>query len=200
MNTFSTWIASMLVVAGLVTGGNGVWIFGKAKVAQGLLEIAWQRDGSRPWPWADTKPLAKLRVDGDTIVVLSGASGRTMAFGPGHLDGSALPGEPGNCVISAHRDTHFASLRYVVAGDEISVERPDGVIVHYEVIETKVVDKNDTRVIAPSSDTLLTLITCYPFDTVIPGGPLRWVVVGRVIPSVSEESGRGARSGVPSPA
>jgi sortase A len=181
MNTFSTWTASMLVVAGLITGGNGVWIFGKARVAQGLLEIAWQRDGGKPWPWADTRPLAKLTVEGETVVVLSGASGRTMAFGPGHLDGSALPGEPGNSVITAHRDTHFAALRYVVIGDEISVEQPDGDVIRYEVIATKVVDKTDTRDIGPSSETLLTLVTCYPFDSVIPGGPLRWVVVARAV-------------------
>ena len=34
-----------------------------------------------------------------------------MAFGPGHLSGTPLPGEAGNAVVSGHRDTHFAFLR-----------------------------------------------------------------------------------------
>ena len=183
MNNIMGWTASVLVVAGIITGGNGAWIYGKAHVAQALLEVAWQRHGTKPWPWADTRPIAKLTIDDETIVVLSGASGRTMAFGPGHLDGTAAPGQPGNSVITAHRDTHFAALRYVIAGDEISIERPDGAVVRYEVLDTRVIDQTDTRVLEPSDETRLTLITCYPFDAVIPGGPLRWVVVARKVSS-----------------
>ena len=51
-----------------------------------------------------------------------------MAFGPGHLDGTPRPGEPGNAVVSGHRDTHFAFLRRLREGDAILVERPDGVV------------------------------------------------------------------------
>ena len=166
-----------LFFSGLLLGGQGAWIYGKAKLAQLLLELSWRGGPTRPWPWADTHPVAKLEVGGERIVVLSGASGRTMAFGPGHLDGTALPGTAGNSVITAHRDTHFAALRYVVPGDVVTVERRDGVRVDYVVRDARVVDKNYVSVLRDDGATRLTLITCWPFDAVIPGGPLRYVVV-----------------------
>ena len=69
------------------------------------------RCGTRPG--ADMRPLARLRQPrlDVTQVVLDGASGRVLAFGPGHVTGSALPGVNGNIVISGHRDTHFRWLR-----------------------------------------------------------------------------------------
>ena len=172
---------AMTFIAGIVLGGKGMWIYGKAKLAQLLLQMSWRSALAgkpvKPWPWADTRALAKMEIDGDNMIVLSGASGRTMAFGPGHLDGSALPGESGNCVITAHRDTHFSRLRYVVPGDTIRVQRADRQVIEYEVNATRIVAKDDVSVIAPDARTRLTLITCYPFDSVIPGGPLRYVIV-----------------------
>ena len=55
-------------------------------------------------------------------MVLAGASGRTLAFGPGHVDGTPLPGEHGNAVVSGHRDTHFAFLRDLRCGDVLEVQ------------------------------------------------------------------------------
>lgn len=175
-------LLALSICAGLALAAEGAWIPAKAKLAQVLLGVSWKSGGSvKPWPWADTRAIAKLTIDRDTVIVLSGASGRTMAFGPGHLDGSAMPGDAGNCVITAHRDTHFSALRYVVAGDVLTLERPRGVVSHYEVVDTRVVDKSDTSVLAPTGDERLTLITCYPFNSVIPGGPLRYVVVANRI-------------------
>ena len=65
--------------------------------------------------WRDC---ACRRSDVDELV-LAGASGRTLAWGPGHLDGSAPPGAAGNAVLSAHRDTHFRFLQRVVPGDPL---------------------------------------------------------------------------------
>ena len=111
-----------------------LYIHAKAQVAQ---VAAARRVGpqaratgsaAKPWPWADTHPVARLVApaqDAD-VLVLAGASGRTLAFGPGHLDGSAQPGDRGNAVITAHRDTHFRFLRAIAPGDELVVERADG--------------------------------------------------------------------------
>ena len=178
-----TKIASIvLVIAGVGAVANGAWIHAKATLAQVLLELSW-RTSSKPWPWADTRAVAKLDVGGRSIIVLSGASGRTMAFGPGHLDGSAFPGQPGNCVITAHRDTHFAVLRNVVPGDPITLRTSDGQAATYEVRAAFVAGKNETWVLEDDGSSKLTLITCYPFDTVIPGGPLRYVVVAEPSPT-----------------
>jgi sortase A len=168
----------LLFVTGVALAVQGAWIHVKASLAQALLEMSW-RASIKPWPWADTQALAKLEIGDDTIIVLSGASGRTMAFGPGHVDGTALPGQQGNCVITAHRDTHFAALRDVVAGDRITLRTPAGQSIAYEVKETRIVGKNETWLLQDDGTDRLTLITCYPFDAVLPGGPLRYVVIAQ---------------------
>ena len=42
-----------------------------------------------PWRWADTSPIARLEVPrlGVRRVVLAGATGAVLAFGPGHIHG-----------------------------------------------------------------------------------------------------------------
>jgi len=179
----ATRVAAVLLLVGLVSCAEAVRIPVKARLAQVLLERAWKRTmtgerGVKPWPWADTKPLARLRFesDGSSVIVLSGASGRTMAFGPGHLDGTALPNQQGNCVISAHRDTHFEALREIMPGDGIALTDPSGETVRYRVRKTVVVEERDTSPLRQDHRERLTLITCYPFEAIVPGGPLRFVV------------------------
>jgi sortase A len=49
--------------------------------------------------------------------------------------------------------------------------------VRYRVAATEVVHRKDVRVLMDAGDDRLTLVTCYPFDSAVPGGPLRYVVV-----------------------
>jgi len=176
-------LALALLTASAAFLVRGTWIFAKAQVAQVLLARAWEetRAGGRavkPWPWADTWPVARLTVPrlGVDEIVLAGGNGQAMAFGPGHLNRSATPGSAGNIVVAGHRDTHFRFLRDLRPGDEILIEAVYGVPHRYRVTETAVVDFRDRRPLAVSVEPTLTLITCYPFDAVIPGGPLRYVV------------------------
>ncbi len=175
--------------------GGAAWIHGKAVVAQVLLERSWEasRDGesiatAKPWPWADTAPVARLRLPGHGIdqIVLAGASGRTLAFGPGHLTGTALPGEPGHSVVSAHRDTHFAFLKDVETGDLVELERPDGTAVRYRVTREEIVDSRNARFSDSPGTPVVSLVTCYPFDAVNPSGPLRYVVTAFAIEATPE--------------
>lgn len=177
-------MAVVLLGLGAWQLGHAAYIHAKALLAQQLLQRAWTQTQSgqtrvKPWPWADTYPVARLTLParGVDLIVLAGASGRTLAFGPGHLDGTPLPGTAGNSVLSAHRDTHFAFLRQVRAGDTIQVEGAKGLPVRYVVAETRVVDQRDVSVLQASAGAQLTLVTCYPFDAIRPGGPLRYVVV-----------------------
>jgi sortase A len=111
-------------------------------------------------------------------IVLAGASGRTLAFGPGHLDGTAAPGAPGLSVVSGHRDTHFRFLEDVQLGALIRVERPDGTWQDYRVTQTRVVNVETTRIAQTATGRpRLLLTTCYPFDAIVPGGPLRYLVL-----------------------
>lgn len=169
--------------------GSAGYIQAKAWLAQRLIEGAWAQSletgrPTRPWPWADTWPVARLVVSGraEVLYVLAGASGRTLAFGPGHLDGSAAPGESGNTIVAGHRDTHFAFLRDLAAGGEIEVQDIRQRSTHYRVTGGRVVDKGDVEILAqPTMGRYLTLVTCYPFDALRAGGPLRYVVTARAV-------------------
>jgi sortase A len=108
--------------------------------------------------------------------VLAGANGGAIAFGPGHLTGTPVPGAPGNSVIGGHRDTHLAFLRHVKPGDTLEIERADGRRVLYRVLEANVLDKRDVWVAKQEGPNRLTLVTCYPFDALRAGGPQRYVV------------------------
>lgn len=163
--------------------GWGVYIPVKAAVAQVLLERAWIAVGPTgiappPWPWADTRPIARIRMSGDEhdTIVLSGAHGRSLAFGPGHIDGTSLPGGIGHSVVAAHRDTHFAFLRDVVVGQEIIVERPSGVQRRHVIVDIEIIDVRTETIMINHDADMLTLVTCYPFEDWNPGGPLRYVV------------------------
>ena len=177
------WVVAALIGCALWQLGQGAYIHAKARLAQYLVATAWEKTlaGARevkPWAWADTWPVARLAAPrlGVELYVLAGASGRTLAFGPGHLPGTAAPGEAGNTVISAHRDTHFAFLRELAPGDELVVETPSAARRRYVVVSTEVVHESALRVILSDDLRRLTLVTCYPFDAIDPRGPLRYVV------------------------
>jgi sortase A len=179
-------LALLLLAActGAALFGEGVWLMAKAQLGQWLLERAFERTrdtgvAQKPWPWADTHPLARLVAPeaGGEVLILAGASGRTLAWGPGHLDGSAPLGAPGNAVVSAHRDTHFRFLRHVGVGDELLLELPSGVRQYYRVRERYVADARHLELPRGRGVPTLTLVTCYPFDALLPGGHLRLVVI-----------------------
>ena len=176
-------IAILLAALAAWQLGAAGYIQAKAALAQHLIASSWasavKGESRAPWPWADTRPVARLTVPsrGIELFVLAGTSGRSLAFGPGHVDGTAMPGSSGNSVIVAHRDTHFAFLRNLDADDVIAVEDLKGRLTRYRVREVAVVDKGDTRLLDPADSPQLTLITCWPFDAVAPGTPLRYVVI-----------------------
>lgn len=179
--------AAVLIAVGMAAIVHGTWIPVKAWVAQQLIEHAWRTPGARPWPWADTEPVARLAFvrQQRSLIVLAGDSGAVLAFGPGLHRASARPAAGGNAVISGHRDTHFAVLREVRVGDPIVVEPggpgQDAHGVRYGVVATRVVDSRDptavAAVLADRDDDRLSLVTCWPFDGVAPGTPWRYVVV-----------------------
>ena len=176
--------ALLLAVASAIHLGQGAYIYAKAELAQLLIERAWQRAlageaAPRPWPWADTWPVARLEVPthGVSLFVLSGSSGRTLAFGPGHQAGTPAPGARGNSVIGGHRDTHLGFLERITVGDSMRVQRADSVTVEYRVTQLDVLDTRDTWVARNDGERRLTLITCWPFGALRAGGPERYVVI-----------------------
>jgi sortase A len=157
---------------------SALWIPAKAELAQWLIERSWQQaqegnENARPWPWADTRAVGVLSVPGLGIrqIILEGNSGRNLAFGPVLLDG-----EMGHdLVISGHRDTHFRFLQDLAAGDRLTVQTKERTQ-DYEVIAAEIVDSRTSELVIEPATSRISLVTCYPFDAPLAGGPLRWVV------------------------
>lgn len=179
-------LVACLLCFGFWQMGQGAYIPAKAWLAQELMQRAWMKTSAgetrvAPWPWADTWPVARLTArSGDVdLIVLAGSSGRTLAFGPGHLGASVLPGEVGNSVIAGHRDTHFRFLKDTKPGERISLETTAGEKLKYEVVATDIVDSRHGSLLLDTPTETLSLVTCYPFDAREAGGPLRYVVTAK---------------------
>jgi sortase A len=114
---------------------------------------------------------------GMTVAILEGTTSQTLRLGVGHIEGTALPGEPGNIGIAGHRDTYFRALKDIRAKDEIQIETATG-LSRYEVESVQIVAPNDTGVLAPSAESTITLVTCYPFHF-IGAAPERYIVRAR---------------------
>jgi sortase A len=183
-------LAAIVLLAGAAALelGHAGWVHVKARLAQHLLQRAWAHAlagdaQARPWPWADTWPVARLRAPahGVDLIVLDGVSGRTLAFGPGHVSASALPGAPGVAIVTAHRDTHFRFLERVRPGDRLILDVPGRPSLTFVVREASVLDSRIAAIAEPDHPVLV-LLTCYPFDAITPGGPLRYAVVADATP------------------
>ncbi len=183
-----------LVVLALAAGAfaHGGYIVAKADLGQWLLARAWRQSRlsgmpAKPWPWADTHPVARLRAPAQhaDVIVLSGATGRTLAWGPAQLDGSVRAGDIGNTVFTAHRDTHFAFLADARVGDRLVVDRIDGGQAQFRITGMAIVAADALKLRADADTPTLTLVTCYPFDAIAPNTRWRYVVSAtRVVPAV----------------
>ena len=176
-----------LLVAGLVLVGtqqvvDAALIRSKAALAQRLIDNAWSTslasgERVRPWPWADTWPVARLSIPARRVdlPVLHGAPGNALAFAPGHESASAVPGEPGLIVIAGHRDTHFAFIGELTVGDRLSLQARNGQWRHYRLSSLEVVDSAASPPPPADAGDGLLLVTCYPLDAIRPGRPLRYL-------------------------
>lgn len=111
---------------------------------------------------------------GMSMAVLRGTDWKMLRLGAGHVEGTPLPGEGGNSGIAGHRDTFFRELKNIRRNDEIQFQTATG-LYHYEVDWMAVVAPADTTVLAPSTDSELTLVTCFPFEF-LGSAPKRFVV------------------------
>jgi len=163
--------------------GSATYIHAKAITAQLLLESAWQKTlngetQSKPWPWADTWAIAKLTIPKlhKSYVVLAGASGRNLAFAPSHLSASVKPGMQGTAIIAGHRDTHFSFLNNLSIGEILELQSPLSEKITYEVTQTEIINTDREHLYIDPDTNQLLLVTCYPFDEIETGGPLRYVI------------------------
>jgi len=180
-------LGTLLLIAGACLFGRALYMHAKAELAGVLVRRAWNESVQSgrphaPWPWADTHPVARIRIQrlGYDEIVLEGAAPRTLAFGPAHLLNGTAVGGPGNLVLAGHRTSWFRPLEEIAQGDTIQIQWFDG---HhgglqartYAVNAIRVVEPQETSLLAPTPDDELTLITCYPFGR-SPRSPQRFIV------------------------
>jgi sortase A len=178
--------AAILALLGILLVSQSLWIKAKAAAAQMLLERAFAQSvvsgrPEKPWPWADTWPIARIsvpRLHAD-VIALANDSGQSLAFGPGHLPASRQPGERGTAVFAAHRDTHFAFLGQLEIGDEVRITRTDGLAFTYVVAGSNIVRWDQSGIDPRAEGRDLALVTCWPLDGMA-RGPLRLVVRARM--------------------
>ena len=127
-------------------------------------------------------PLARIEIPRANVsaAILDGVDEDTLSRAVGHVPGTAYPGEThGRIGLAAHRDSFFRQLGALKPGDIIRLEAGRRVQ-EYRVELTQVVKPERTEVLAPSSESLLTLITCYPFDY-LGSAPDRFIVNARLV-------------------
>jgi len=188
-----------LVVIGVVLLGYVAGQYWGMYRSQKNLETEWQRQAATvsvpgKAPVSSDQLLTRMqipKIQMDAIVV-EGASRRELSEGPGHMKLTAQPGEPGNAVITAHRDTFFRHIYELNKGDQIQVRR-SGRTFTYEVTGKRIVMPEDVSVIKPTDNPQLTLITCYPTYYIGPA-PKRLVVFSKLVDSDGQPVNQAAQA------
>jgi sortase A len=166
----------------LVAGGSclafwGAWEYAGSRASQVRAANSWEPTlaaGSvRLLPGDVFARLSIPRLH-TALYVVEGTDHDELRRGPGHLEGTAMPGDGGNCVIAGHRDTHFQVLANIREGDKIEITTVRGEFV-YRVSGVSIVSPDNTAVLEPGGRPVLKLITCYPFRYV-GSAPKRFVV------------------------
>ena len=180
-------LSQLFVIAGLGLLTYVLIQYASMYAGQKQLQQRWaQQNSSSPVSTpaaASDDGLTRLsipRISLDAVIV-EGISYRKLAIAPGHIPGTPLPGEAGNSVISAHRDTFFRHIYELKKGDDVIVRRL-GKVYTFTVTGKKITNPDDVSVMRPTTESQLTLITCYPTYYIGPA-PERLVVFAKLAAS-----------------
>ncbi|MEO8658708.1 MAG: class D sortase [Bryobacteraceae bacterium] len=129
-----------------------------------------------PRPVTASGLIGRLEIKrlGLSVIVVEGTTPAALRRAVGHIEDTALPGQPGHVGIAGHRDTFFRPLRDIRQGDMISFTTPSGAFL-YRVVSTTITSPTDVAIIEPTLTQVLTLVTCYPFNFV-GSAPERFIV------------------------
>lgn len=111
----------------------------------------------------------QIKKIGLKLPILEGATMKNMRKGAGVISGTAIPGQPGNSAIAAHRSRHyghmFNRLNEMEKGDTIVIKDKNRTYI-YKVYKKTVVKPTDTSVLNPiPKKQTITLVTCTPIKT-----------------------------------
>jgi sortase A len=191
------WGGRALFAVGLILLGYVVFVLVQAKLydadARRYVSNASLVSQARLHPQSEMRPPESTLIDGELLghmeiprlgvsaAVFQGTASRTLRLGVGHIRGTAIPGTPGNSAIAGHRDTFFRALKDIHDGDEIELKTAD-TSARYLVDWARVVAPGDTSVLDSTNESILTLVTCYPFYF-IGASPKRFVVRAHKVPT-----------------
>ncbi|KZR58647.1 class D sortase [Pseudobacillus badius] len=113
------------------------------------------------------------KIEG-VLPIVEGTADEMLKKGVGHFSSTVFPGDKEQILLSGHRDTVFRDFGQLEKGDRFIIDMPYGTF-EYEMREAKIVEADDTTVIAPQGEEVLTLSTCYPFGYIGPA-PDRYVI------------------------
>ena len=176
-------LASFLLLGGIFFCFQFFKIELKARVAQTLLQYAWHQtiktgENQRPWKSFDGAPVLRLMIPRHEVdqIVLAGTSGQALSFGPAFHEESKLPGKGGTTVLSSHRDSHGVYIRQLNKGDVIKLQDRFKQWHSYTIEDFYILNVKIDSIAATNDKEALLIITCYPFNSLTSGTPLRYVV------------------------
>lgn len=163
-------IKASLLITGSLLCLHASWLPAKGWLSQQLISYSWHqtidlKQKSKPWPWADTYPIAELSFErlNKRVVVLNGGDPTTLAFSAGAIAPFNKARSTQPFVVAGHRDSHFSFLDEVVMNDIISLADKYGQSQLYQVEAIDIVDASTGELPVLADDSQLVLITCYPF-------------------------------------
>lgn len=187
-------IFKALLIAGSLLCIHASWLPVKAWLSQELISYSWQQSinsrsslsnnlnvSIKPWPWADTFPIAELSFKRlqKNIVILNGGDPTTLAFSAGAIAPFNQANSAKPFVVAGHRDSHFAFLEDILMKDVISMTDQYGQSQLYQVEAIDIVDAATGQLPVLANDSSLILITCYPFNGIDQDANERYVITAK---------------------
>ncbi|KGJ90769.1 class GN sortase [Colwellia psychrerythraea] len=163
-------IKKSLLITGSLLCLHASWLPIKGWLSEQLISYSWHqtidlKQQIKPWPWADTYPIAELSFErlNKQVVVLNGGDPTTLAFSAGAIAPFNQALSTQAFVVAGHKDSHFSFLDEVVMNDIISLADKHGQSQLYQVEAIDIVDASTGELPVLGDDSQLILITCYPF-------------------------------------
>jgi sortase A len=181
-------IKNSLFITGSLLCIHASWLPAKALLSQQLISYSWYQtidlqQQIKPWPWADTYPIAEisfLRLN-KSVVVLNGGDPTTLAFSAGAIAPFNQTSSTQPFVVAGHRDSHFSFLDEVFMNDIISLADKHGQSQLYQVEAIDIVDAATGELPVLADDSQLVLITCYPFTNIGSNSNERYVITAKLL-------------------
>ncbi len=180
---------SILLLIFLLLAGGGYFAVAafkmevKARLGQVLLRHAWHKtiktgEDQRPWKSFDGVPILRLTIPRHKVdqIVLAGTSGQALSWAPVYHKESKLPGTGGTTILSSHKDSHWIYIKKLQKGDVIKLQDRFQQWHSYTIEDFGILNVKTDSISTTNAKEVLLIITCYPFNALTSGTPLRYVV------------------------